>query len=394
MNCNNNSQFSKCVYLDNCSSTPVAPRVLECMLPYFTIKCGNPGNISHFWGRDAESAIQASSQAVSQLIHCKPENIIWTSGATESNNLAIMGVIQKCLRQTPHIITQVTEHPSVLDLCRELERRGAEVTYLKVDGKGLIDVDEFKREIKQNTRLVSIMAANNEIGTLQPIAFIGKICRESGILFHCDAAQAAGKIDLDMEKVKVDLLSLSGHKMYGPKGIGALCISSKAFSKIEPIFVGGGHQRGLRPGTINVPGVVGLGEACKMATQQMTGDFQRLSYLRNRFETKITSALNEVVINSSGCSRLPHVTNISFPQIKAESLLTLLPDIGAATGSACASSRNEPSHVLRAIGLSDDLVSGSVRFSLGRELGEDDIDYAAERVISAAKRMIALVKGH
>ena len=382
------------VYLDHCATTPVAREVMDAMRAYFTDRFGNPASRGHQWGRDAEMAIAKARMAVADLVASSPDKVVWTSGATEANNIAILGMVASTDMRKPHVVTQVTEHHSVLDVCRELERQGAEVTYLPVDRTGRINIDDLRQSVTKNTVLVSIMAANNEIGTIQPIREIGSVCRERGVVFHCDASQAVAKIPVNMDDNCIDLLTISSHKLYGPKGVGAICESVRASSfRLRPIMFGGGHERGLRPGTINVPGAVGMGAACALAMRDMAADAKRLQRLRDTFEERILNGIEGARVNGCKQHRLPHVSNISFANIDSGLLLSALPEIGASIGSACSSADVEPSYVIRAIGVAKRHLQGSVRFSLGRENTAADLDYAADRVISMVTGLMSMHGG-
>ncbi len=376
------------IYMDNHATTPVDPRVLEEMLPYFTDKFGNAGSRNHSFGWVAEEAVETARQRIAKLIGAAAKEIIFTSGATESDNLAIKGVAESYKEKGNHIITAVTEHKAVLDVCKHLERRGYHVTYLPVQKDGLIDVDDLRRAIDEKTILVSIMAANNEIGVIQPIEEIGKLCQERGVLFHSDATQAVGKMPVDVNKQYIDLMSISAHKMYGPKGTGALYVRRKnPRVQLSPIIDGGGHERGIRSGTLNVPGIVGLGKACSMASEVMSQEACHLAGMRNRLREKILGRLNEVFVNGSMEHRLPGNLNLTFAHVDGESLLMGLNDIALSSGSACTSAAIEPSHVLKALGISDDLAHSSIRFGIGRFNTEAEIDYVAERVCHTVERL-------
>jgi cysteine desulfurase len=376
------------IYMDNHATTPVDPCVLEEMLPYFTDKFGNAGSRNHSFGWVAEEAVETARQRIAKLIGAAAKEIIFTSGATESDNLAIKGVAESYKEKGNHIITAVTEHKAVLDVCKHLERRGYHVTYLPVQKDGLIDVDDLRRAIDEKTILVSIMAANNEIGVIQPIEEIGKLCQERGVLFHSDATQAVGKMPVDVNKQYIDLMSISAHKMYGPKGTGALYVRRKnPRVQLSPIIDGGGHERGIRSGTLNVPGIVGLGKACSMASEVMSQEACHLAGMRNRLREKILGRLNEVFVNGSMEHRLPGNLNLTFAHVDGESLLMGLNDIALSSGSACTSAAIEPSHVLKALGISDDLAHSSIRFGIGRFNTEAEIDYVAERVCHTVERL-------
>lgn len=375
------------IYLDNHATTPLDPRVLEAMLPYLQGRFGNPASRSHSFGWEASKAVDLARQQVARLIGAAPDEIIFTSGATESDNLAIKGVAEANRNRGKHIVTVVTEHKAVLDSCKHLEQCGFEVTYLPVRSDGLIDVGEFGGALRSDTTLVTIMAANNETGVLQPITEIGAICRERGIAFHTDAAQAAAKILINVDKQNVDLLSISAHKLYGPKGVGALYVRKGPGLKVAPQIHGGGHEHGLRSGTLNSPGIVGLGEACELAQNELPQESCRIAGLRNRLRDRITSDLDGVSINGSIEHRVPGNLNVSFSGIQGEDLLTALDDIAVSSGAACTSDHIEPSYVLKALGLSDDLAQASIRFGLGRFTTEPEVDYAAGRVIETVRQL-------
>jgi cysteine desulfurase len=376
------------VYLDYHATTPVDPRVLEAMLPFFTEKFGNASSRHHAFGWEAEHAVETARKQVAELIGASPQEIVFTSGATESNNLALKGAAARFASQGGHIVTAATEHKAVLDACHWLEQAGFEVTYLPVNRDGRIDLDRLRRSIRPDTILVSIMHANNEIGVLQPLAEIGRIARERGVLFHTDAAQSAGKVPIHVEQAHVDLLSLSAHKMYGPKGIGALYVRRKnPRVEIAPQIHGGGHERGLRSGTLNVPGIVGLGKACEICRLEMPQEAERVGRLRDRLKQLLEDGLDDLHINGSMESRLPNNLNVSFAHVLADSLLMALRDVAVSSGSACSSATQAPSHVLQALGLEPDLARSSIRFGLGRFTTEEEIEFAAARVIETVKRL-------
>jgi cysteine desulfurase len=376
------------IYMDNHATTRMDPRVLEAMLPYFTDKFGNAASRNHPFGWAAEEAVEEARERIAKLVGASAKEIIFTSGATESDNLAIKGVAEMYREKGNHIITAVTEHKAVLDTCKRLEKYGYRVTYLPVQKDGLIDLDDLKRAIDDKTILVTIMAANNEIGVLQPWAQLGKICRERGVLFHSDAVQAIGKVPVDVNKDNIDLMSITGHKIYGPKGAGALYVRRKnPRVQISAIIDGGGHERGMRSGTLNVPGIVGLGEACAIAKEEMPQESCRLAGLRNRLKDRITSRLDEVYINGSMEHRLPGNLNISFAYVEGESLLMGINDVAVSSGSACTSATLEPSYVLKALGTGDDLAHSSIRFGIGRFNTEAEIDYVADRVCETVERL-------
>ena len=344
------------IYMDNHATTPVDPRVVEAMLPFFTTQFGNAASRNHVFGWEAEKAAENARAQIAALINATPKEIIFTSGATESDNLAIKGVAEMYREKGDHIITMVIEHKAVLDTCKRLEKYGFKVTYLPVNGEGLIDLDDLRRSITPKTILISIMYANNEIGVLQPIEEIGKIAKEHGVLFHTDATQAVGKIPFDVQKFNVDIASLSAHKMYGPKGIGALYVRRRnPRVQLAPIIDGGGHERGMRSGTLAVPGIIGFGKACEIAQQEMPTEMERLRGLRERLKEKFMSRLDEVYINGSMTQRLPHNLNMSFAYVEGESLLMGINDVAVSSGSACTSATLEPSYVLKALGVGEDL---------------------------------------
>ncbi len=365
------------IYLDYAATTPVDPRVAKKMMGYLTMdgEFGNPASRSHVYGWQSEEAVEWARQQVAALINADPKEIVWTSGATESDNLAIKGAAHFYKTKGKHIITCKTEHKAVLDSCRQLEREGFEVTYLSPQANGLIDLDTLAHAMRDDTILVSIMHVNNEIGVIQDIAAIGELCRSRGIIFHVDAAQSAGKVTIDMEKMKVDLLSLSAHKIYGPKGIGALYVRRKPRVRIEAQMHGGGHERGMRSGTLPVHQIVGMGEAYRIAREEMVEETKRIRALRDRFLAGIQD-IEEVFINGDLEQRVPHNLNVSFNFVEGESLLMALKNLAVSSGSACTSASLEPSYVLRAIGRSDELAHSSIRFSFGRFTTAEDIENA------------------
>ena len=376
------------IYMDNHATTPVDPRVLEAMMPYLTNVFGNAASRNHQFGWLAEEGVERGRDQVAKLIGATAKEIVFTSGATESDNLAIKGVAEMYREKGNHIITQVTEHKAVLDTCKRLEKYGYRVTYLPVQKDGLIDLDDLKRAIDDKTILVTIMAANNEIGVLQPIREIGKICREKGVLFHTDAVQAVGKVPFDVNKDNIDLASISGHKIYGPKGVGALYVRRKnPRVQLAAQIDGGGHERGMRSGTLNVPGIVGLGAACEICMLDMPEESKKLQALRDRLRDKILNNLDEVFINGSWEHRLPQSLNISFAYVEGESLLMGINDIAVSSGSACTSATLEPSYVLKALGTGDDLAHSSIRFGIGRFNTEAEVDYIGDRVVETVKRL-------
>ena len=376
------------VYFDNHATTPVDPRVLEAMLPYFTEKFGNAASRNHEFGWRAEEAVENARAQIARLINAHPKEIVFTSGATESDNLAVKGVAETHRPKGNHIVTQVTEHKAVLDSCKRLESSGYEITYLPVDRDGLIDPDDLAKAIKPKTIFISIMYANNEIGVIQPIAQIGKIAKKHNVLFHVDAVQAIGKIPVDVQKDGIDLLSISAHKLYGPKGVGALYVRRKnPRVQLAPMIDGGGHERGVRSGTLNVPGIVGLGKACELCQKEMAAEAVRLGKMRDKLKNVLESSLDNTAINGSLTHRLPNNLNISFAYVEGESLLMGINDVAVSSGSACTSAAIEPSYVLRALGVSDDLAHSSIRFGLGRFNTEEEVDYVAARVIETVKRL-------
>jgi cysteine desulfurase len=376
------------IYMDNHATTPVDPRVVEAMRPYFTEKFGNAASRNHEFGWVAEEAVENARAQVARLINATPKEIVFTSGATESTNLAIKGVAEMYREKGNHIITQVTEHKATLDTCKRLEKYGYEVTYLPVEKDGRINLDDLRRAITPKTILISIMYANNEIGVVQPIQEIGKIAKEKGIFFHVDGVQAIGKIPVDVQKDGIDLMSISAHKIYGPKGVGALYVRRKnPRVQLSAIIDGGGHERGMRSGTLNVPGIVGLGKACELCQQEMAEESERLRRLRDRLKDSIMSRLDETFINGSWEHRLPHSLNISFAYVEGESLLMGINDVAVSSGSACTSATLEPSYVLKALGVGEDLAHTSIRFGIGRFNSEDEVDYVADRVVETVSRL-------
>ncbi len=376
------------IYLDNNATTPTDPRVVEAMLPYFYEHPGNAASRNHPFGWVAEEAVDYAREQVANLLEVDPKEIIFTSGATESDNLAIKGVFEMYRRKGNHIITVKTEHKAVLDTCDHLEKLGAEVTYLDVDSQGLLNLADLEAAIKPTTILVSVMWANNETGTIQDMKAIGDICAKHGVLFMSDATQAVGKIPVKPKEVGVHIMAFTAHKMYGPKGVGALYVSRKnPRVKLTAQMDGGGHERGMRSGTLNVPGIVGLGKAAEIAKNEMAQDAERLSKLRNKLETELMK-LEEVYLNGAPHSRMPHVTNLSFKHVEGEGLMmTFNQNIAVSSGSACTSASLEPSYVLVALGLGDDLAHSSIRFSLGRFTTEEDIDYAIKAVTEGVNHM-------
>ncbi len=378
------------IYMDYHATTPVDPRVLEAMLPYFTEKFGNAASRTHPFGWEAEEAVDRARGEIARLIGARAKEIIFTSGATEADNLALKGAVESYSHKGNHIITCVTEHKAVLDTCRALERAGkARVTYLPVDRYGLVDPDDVRRAITDQTILISLMYANNEIGTIHPVAEIGRIAKEKGVLFHCDATQGVGKIPLDVEAMGIDLLSMSAHKIYGPKGCGALYVRSQSPRvRLTIQMHGGGHERGMRSGTLNVPGIVGFGKACELCGQEMEAEAGRMLRLREKLYQGILSQLDEVYLNGHPTQRLPHNLNLSFAYVEGESLIMgINREIAVSTGSACTTATLEPSHVLRALKLKDELADASIRFGLGRFNTEEEVDYVIERVVQTVRRL-------
>jgi cysteine desulfurase len=376
------------IYLDNHATTPLDPRVLQAMLPYFTEHFGNAASRNHAFGWQAEEAVEKARKQIASLVGANAKEIVFTSGATESNNLAIKGVAQMYAEKGNHIITAATEHKAVLDTSKHLEKEGIRVTYLPLQADGLIDVDMLRESITDKTILVSIMYANNEIGVLQPIAEIGKLCKERGVLFHTDATQAVGKVPVNVIQDNIDLMSISAHKMYGPKGVGALYVRRKSPRvQVTAQMDGGGHERGMRSGTLNVTGIVGLGEACAICHREMPEESQRLCRLRDKLRAKLESELDEVFINGSMEHRLPNNLNMSFAYVEGESLLMGINDVAVSSGSACTSATLEPSYVLKALGVGDDLAHTSIRFGIGRFNTEEEIDYVANRMIEVVRKL-------
>jgi len=375
------------IYLDNHATTPLDPRVLEEMMPYLSGKFGNPASRSHSFGWEAARAVDLARERVAKLIGAAAHEIVFTSGATESDNLAIKGAAEARRTDGRHIVTAVTEHKAVLDSCKHLEQWGCEVTYLPVESDGLVDLNELMRALRKDTILVSVMAANNETGVLQPIREIGALCRERGIIFHTDAAQAVGKTPINVGADNIDLVSISAHKVYGPKGVGALYVRKSAEVKIAPQIDGGGHEHGLRSGTLNVPGIVGLGKACDLARSEMPEEACRIAGLRNRLRDRIIADLDGVLVNGSMERRVPGNLNVSFASVQGEDLLTALDGMALSSGAACSSDHVDPSYVLKALGLSDELASASLRFGLGRFTTQAEVDYAAGRIVETVRQL-------
>jgi cysteine desulfurase len=375
------------IYLDYQSTTPCDPRVVEAMLPYFTEEFGNPHSRTHSYGWQAEESVEKAREQVAKILNADPREVIFTSGATESNNLAIKGVAYFYKTQKDHIITCLTEHKCVLDSCRHLEQEGFKVTYLPVQPNGLINLDDLKGAITERTALVSIMAVNNEIGVIQPIAEIGKICRDRGVFFHTDAAQAIGKIPIDVEAMNIDLLSLSSHKLYGPKGVGVLYVRRKPRVRLTALINGGGQERGMRSGTLSPALCVGLGKACELAQEEMASESKHIKVLSDRFYQKIQAELEEVYLNGDLDKRIPGNLNLSFSHVEGEGLIMGIKDIAVSSGSACTSASLEPSYVLRALGVDVDLAHTSIRFGFGRFTTEQEVDLAAQKIIKEVKRL-------
>jgi cysteine desulfurase len=376
------------IYFDNHATTPVDPRVLDAMLPYFKNEFGNAASRNHVFGWHAEAAVDRAREQIAALIGGDGKEIVLTSGATESNNLAIKGVLEFYESKGNHVVTCMTEHKAVLDTCKYLERRGAQVTYLPVGKDGIIDLDDLRKAIGEKTVLVSIMHANNEIGVLQPVGEIGRICKERGVLFHCDAVQAAGKVPIDVEAMGMDLVSLSAHKMYGPKGVGALWVRRKnPRVRLAPTVHGGGHERGMRSGTLNVPGIAGFGKAAELAREEMAGESARILALRDHLRGRIAAEIPEVHVNGSLEHRLPGNLNVSVAYVEGESLLMALKDVALSSGSACTSASLEPSYVLRALGVGDELAHSSLRFGLGRFNTLEEVDYLCDLLRDQVARL-------
>jgi cysteine desulfurase len=380
--------MKKPIYMDYHATTPVDPRVLEAMLPYFGVKFGNAASRNHSFGWEAEQAVEKARKQVGDLIGATPKEIVFTSGATESDNLAIKGVAEMYAERGNHIVTVVTEHKAVLDTCKKLRKHGCDATFLTPRKDGLIDLDQLRAAITDKTVLVSVMYANNEIGVIQPIREIGLIAHERGVLFHTDATQAVGKVPIHVDEDNIDLMSISAHKMYGPKGIGALYVRRKnPRVQLTAQMDGGGHERGMRSGTLNVPGIVGLGEACAVCQAEMAGESVRLAALRDRLKDRLLAGLDEVYINGSMEHRLTGNLNMSFAYVEGESLLMGISDIAVSSGSACTSATLEPSYVLKALGVGDALAHTSIRFGLGRFNTEEEVDYVAVRVIEVVRKL-------
>ena len=377
------------IFLDNHSTTPMDPRVLDTMLPYFCEKFGNAASRNHAFGWEAEEAVENARKQIAKLIHADPKELVFTSGATESDNLALKGVLEMYREKGDHIITSSTEHRAVLDTAKTLEaKRGVKVTYLPVDKNGMVNPDDVKNAITEKTILISIMLANNEIGTINPVKEIGKIAKEKGILFHCDATQGVGKIPVNVQEMGIDLMSFTSHKIYGHKGVGALYVRKKAPRvRIAPQMDGGGHERGMRSGTLPVPLIVGFGKACELCEQEMPAEASRLAAMRDRLQAGIMNVMEEVYLNGHPTQRLPHNLNISFAYVEGESMLMGLKEIALSSGSACTSATLEPSYVLRALGVGSDLAHSSIRFGVGRFNTNDEIDYTIKRIIEVVTKL-------
>ena len=388
MSATTTNAFNGPIYLDNHSTTPMDPRVLEAMLPYFTKIFGNAASRNHSFGWEAEAAVETAREQIAALIGGSSKEIVFTSGATESNNLAIKGAARFYKDRGTHIITSKIEHKAVIDSCRALEMEGFTVTYLDPAKDGIITAAAIEAAMRPDTVLVSIMFANNEIGTVNPVAEIGALCREKGVLFHTDAVQAAGKVDVDVEAMKIDLLSITAHKMYGPKGVGALYVRRKPRVRLAPLIDGGGPERGLRSGTLNVPGIVGFGKAAELSRLELPEESKRMLALRERLHKKLSDGVAQVVVNGSMEHRLPGNLNISFAYVEGESMLMAInKHVAVSSGSACTSASLEPSYVLRALGVGDDLAHSSLRFGLGRFNTEAEIDHVADLVVKSANRL-------
>jgi len=376
------------VYMDCASTTPVDPRVLEAMLPFFSERFGNAASRNHVFGWDADKALEAARDQVAELVNANAKETVFTSGGTEANNLAIKGVAQTYREQGDHVIACSIDQKSVLDPCRSLERLGHRVTYLPVDKHGLLDPEAVREAITDRTILITTMVANNEIGTIQPIAEIGKIAKEREVLFHVDATQAAGKIPIDVQEAAVDLLSLTGHLIYGPKGIGALYVRRKRPKvRLTPLMDGGGHEQGLRPGTVNVPGAVALGKACEICRAEMEDECRRVAALRDKLEQAVLEQNDQIYLNGHPERRLPGISNLSFAYVEGEALMMGMRDVAVSSGSACTSATSEPSHVLKALGVKDDLVHTSIRYGLGRCNTEEEVGYVIEATRKAVARL-------
>jgi cysteine desulfurase len=380
--------MKKPIYLDNHATTPMDPRVFEAMKPYFLEQFGNAASRNHPFGWAAEKAVEVARKQIASLIGANEKEIIFTSGATESDNMAILGVAEMYAEKGNHIITTNIEHKAILDSCKIAEKHGFQVTYLPVDKFGQVHAEDIRKSITDKTILISVMFANNEIGTINNVHEIGKLAKEKGVLFHTDAVQAAGRVAIDVEAMGIDLLSLSAHKIYGPKGVGALYVRRKnPRVKVSPIIHGGGHERGMRSGTLNVPGIVGFGKACEIAREELPKEIEHQRYLRDRLQKKLFSELDEIHLNGHPTERLPNNLNVSFAFVEGESLMMGIKEIAVSSGSACTTASLEPSYVLRALGVTEDLAHTSIRFGLGRFTTEEEVDYTAAQVISTVRRL-------
>lgn len=376
------------IYLDNHSTTPCDPRVVETMLPYFSEKFGNAASRNHTFGWEAEEAVEKARKQIADLIHADAKEIIFTSGATESDNLALQGVVEMYREKGDHVITSATEHRAVIDTAKYLEKKGIKVTFLPVDKTGMVSPDDVRNAITDKTILISVMLANNEIGTINPVAAIGKVAKEKGVLFHCDASQGVGKIPVNVQEMGIDLMSFTAHKIYGPKGIGALYVRRRAPRvRLEPMMYGGGHERGMRSGTLAVPLIVGFGTACELCEQEMATESVRMAKMRDRLQEGIMSGMDEVYLNGHPTERLPHNLNISFAYVEGEALLMGVKEIALSSGSACTSATLEPSYVLRALGVGSDLAHSSIRFGLGRFNTDEEVEYTIDRMIKAVTHL-------
>lgn len=376
------------IYLDNHSTTPCDPRVLEVMLPYFTEKFGNAASRNHSFGWEVEEAVEVARKQIGHLIHADAKEIIFTSGATESDNLALQGVVEMYREKGDHVITSSTEHRAVIDTAKYLEKKGIKVTFLPVDKTGMVSPDDVRNAITDKTILISVMLANNEIGTINPVAAIGKVAKEKGVLFHCDATQGVGKIPVHVQEMGIDLMSFTAHKIYGPKGVGALYVRRKAPRvRLEPMIYGGGHERGMRSGTLPVPLIVGFGKACELCEQEMPTESVRMAKMRDRLQEGIMNGMDEVYLNGHPTERLPNNLNISFAYVEGEALLMGVKEIALSSGSACTSATLEPSYVLRALGVGSDLAHSSIRFGLGRFNTDEEVEYTVDRMIKAVTHL-------
>ncbi len=376
------------IYLDNHSTTPCDPRVVETMLPFFTEKFGNSASRNHSFGWEVEEAVEQARKQIAHLIGADAKEIIFTSGATESNNLALQGIVAMYKEKGDHMITNATEHRAVIDTAKYLEKKGVTVTFLSVDKVGMVSPDDVRNAITDKTILISVMLANNEIGTINPIAEIGKIAKEKGIIFHCDATQGVGKIPVNVQEMGIDLMSFSSHKIYGPKGVGALYVRRRAPRvRLEPMIYGGGHERGMRSGTLPAPLIVGFGKACELCEQEMAGEAIRLAKMRDRLQEGIMGAMEEVYLNGHPTERLPGNLNISFAYVEGEALLMGVKEIALSSGSACTSATLEPSYVMRALGVGSDLAHSSIRFGLGRFTTNEEIEYTIDRMLKAVTHL-------